>query len=181
MSRLDQQPGVRRMRRLGEGVEHALHCVMVLGALPENAMMPAKALAEFHGVSESYLLKHLKALAAAGVVVSTTGKRGGYRLARPAAETTFLDVVEAVDGRGPAFRCTEIRQRGPATVKDPCAYAAPCLVHRRMLQAEQAWRDALRAQTIAELVAGFEAEMDPRNLVAGADWLRPQMRTPRPD
>ena len=164
------------MRRLGEGVEHALHCVMVLGALPENAVLPASALAEFHGVSESYLLKHLKALAAAGVVVSTTGKKGGYRLARPAAETTFLDVVEAVDGPGPAFRCTEIRQRGPATVKDPCAYAAPCLVRRRMLLAEQAWREALRSQTVADLVAGFDDEMDPRNLVSGAAWLGPRLR-----
>lgn len=164
------------MRRLGEGVEHALHCVMVLGALPENAVLPASALAEFHGVSESYLLKHLKALAAAGVVVSTTGKKGGYRLARPAAETTFLDVVEAVDGPGPAFRCTEIRQRGPATVKDPCAYAAPCLVSRRMLLAEQAWREALKSQTVADLVAGFDDEMDPRNLVSGRAWLAPRLR-----
>lgn len=164
------------MRRLGEGVEHALHCMMVLGALPENTMIPAKALAEFHGVSESYLLKHLKALAAAGVVVSTTGKRGGYRLARSAAETTFLDVVEAVDGPGPAFQCTEIRQRGPATLKDPCAYKAPCLVHRRMLLAERAWREALRSQTIADLVLGFDSEMDPRNLIAGTEWMKPHMR-----
>ncbi|MDP3749930.1 MAG: Rrf2 family transcriptional regulator [Phenylobacterium sp.] len=168
------------MRRLGEGVEHALHCVMVLGALPESAVIPAKALAEFHGVSESYLLKHLKALSAAGVVVSTTGKKGGYRLARPAAETTFLDVVEAVDGPGPAFQCTEIRQRGPATVKDPCAYKAPCLVHRRMLQAERAWRDALRSQTVAGLIAGFNDEMDPRNLIAGTEWLKPKIRNSRP-
>lgn len=164
------------MRRLGEGVEHALHCVMVLGALPDNAMLPAKVLAEFHGVSESYLLKHLKALVTAGVVVSTTGKKGGYRLARAAAETTFLDVVEAVDGPGPAFRCTEIRQRGPATIKDPCAYSAPCLVRRRMLMAEDAWREALRSQTVADLVAGFDDEMDPRNLVAGTEWLKPQIR-----
>lgn len=168
------------MRRLGEGVEHALHCVMVLGALPKGAMLPAKALAEFHGVSASYLLKHLKALAAAGVVVSTTGKRGGYRLAKAAADTTFLDVVEAVDGPGPAFRCTEIRQRGPATVKDPCAYAAPCLVHRRMLLAERAWRDALRSQTVADLVEGFDSEMDPRNLAAGTEWLARQTRTSKP-
>lgn len=153
-----------------------MHCMMVLGALPENTMIPAKALAEFHGVSESYLLKHLKALAAAGVVVSTTGKRGGYRLARSAAETTFLDVVEAVDGPGPAFRCTEIRQRGPATLKDPCAYKAPCLVHRRMLLAERAWREALRSQTIADLVSGFDREMDPRSLIAGTEWMKPHMR-----
>jgi Rrf2 family protein len=167
------------MRRLGEGVEHALHCVMVMGALPDNAMLAAKALAEFHGVSESYLLKHLKALAAAGVVVSSTGKRGGYRLARPASETTFLDVVEAIDGPGPAFRCTEIRQRGPANVADPCAYKAPCLVHRRMMIAERAWRDALKSQTIADLVEAFDSEMDPRNLVAGTDWVRSHMNTPK--
>ena len=165
------------VRRLGEGVEHALHCVMVLGALPRLATLPAKDLAEFHGVSESYLLKHLKALAAAGVVVSSTGRRGGYRLKKTAAETTFLDVVEAIDGAGPTFRCTEIRQRGPTSVEDPCAYRMPCLIHRRMIEAELVWREALRSQTIADLVEGFADELDPRNLATGRQWLGSRIRS----
>lgn len=166
------------MRRMSEGVEHALHCVMVLAALPERAVLSAAALAEFHGLSESYLLKHLNGLKAAGVVRSTTGPNGGYRLARSPSDITFLDVVEAIEGPGPTFRCAEIRRQGPATVKTPCAYALPCLINRRMLEAERLWRDALAAQTIAELVSQFDSEMDPRNLTAGRAWLAPRIRQP---
>ena len=61
---------------MSDGVEQALHCALVLAGLPEGAVLPAKALATFHGVSESYLLKHLKALAAAGVVRSVAGPAG---------------------------------------------------------------------------------------------------------
>lgn len=166
------------MRRLGEGVEHALHCAMLLGALPPGAVLPAKALAEFHGLGEAYLLKHLRAMARSGVVESVSGPQGGYRLARPPEETTFLAIVEAVDGPGPAFRCTEIRRRGPGAVDDPCAFAAPCVIHRRMLAAEAAWREALAAQTVADLTAEFGTGVDPRNVALATAWAAPRVRRP---
>jgi len=99
--------------KLSEGVEWGVHCAVVLAGLAPGATLPGKALAEYHGVSESYLLKHLKALTAAELLVSVPGPRGGYRLARPPERITLLDVVQAIDGTQPAFRCTEIRQRGP--------------------------------------------------------------------
>ena len=49
-----------------------------------------------------------------GIVESRPGPLGGYRLARPPSDITLLDVVLAVDGDDAAFRCREIRQRGPA-------------------------------------------------------------------
>ena len=45
----------------------------------------ATRLAEYHGVPAPYLAKHLQALSRAGIVESSPGPRGGYRLARPAA------------------------------------------------------------------------------------------------
>ena len=45
-----------------------------------------RRIAEFHGVGAPYLSKHLQTLARAGILESVAGARGGYRLARPAAE-----------------------------------------------------------------------------------------------
>src|SRR3954470_17875791 len=104
--------------RLSAGVEWALHCAVLLAALPPTGALSGRALAEFHGVSESYLLKQLQALTRAGVFTSTPGPLGGYRLARPASEITVLEIVEAIEGPELGFRCTDIRQRGPAAV-DP--------------------------------------------------------------
>src|SRR5688500_10429852 len=97
------------------------------------------------------MAKHLQALSGAGIVTSIAGRRGGYRLARPAADITVLEIVEAVEGRGPAFRCTEIRQRGPAAV-EAYRYTHSCGVARAMWDAEEAWRQVLRATTVLDLL-----------------------------
>lgn len=151
--------------KLGEGVEAAIHCTMVLATLGPGETLPAAAMAEAYGISASYLLKHLKTLVAEGLLESVPGPNGGYRLARAAERITLLDVVLAVEGRAPAFRCMEIRQGGP--VKLPKAvYARPCGVNAAMLKAERAYRSALAETSIADIVTDFNAEADPRAVEA---------------
>lgn len=164
------------MRRLSDGVEAALHCALVLAGLPEGKVLPGKSLAELHGVSETYLLKHLRALTAAGVIEALPGPRGGYRLARAPASITLLDIVEAIDGREPAFRCREIRRRGPGKTKDPCAYKTDCFIKSRMLAAEAAWRDALHVQTLDDLVRDGDALIDERNKEAVSAFVQNSQR-----
>ena len=69
------------------------------------------------------------------------------------------DVVEAIDGDQPAFRCTEIRQRGPLAAS-PGACTTPCPIAAAMAVAEAAYRDALGAVTIADLAADVERGKD---------------------
>ncbi len=156
--------------KLGDGVEWALHCCVLLAALPEGDALPAAKLAEFHGVPGAYLAKHLQALARAEIVESTAGRRGGYRLARSPAQITFLDVVEAVEGAEPAFRCTEIRQRGPVGAS-PAAMRSPCAIAVTMLRAESAWRRELRETTIADVGATLARKIDRRSLRAAGEWI----------
>lgn len=157
--------------RLGEGVEWALHCCTFLAVLPPGASLPAARLAEYHGVPPAYLAKHLQALARAGIVESVTGARGGYALARRADDITMLDVVDAVEGAAPAFRCTEIRQQGPAAV-EPSKYRRPCSIARAMWDAEDAWREQLRQRTVGEIVRGLARDVAPDAAVKAAAWYR---------
>ena len=136
--------------KLSDGVEQAIHSVTMLAHLTPDGLLSAAALAEFHGVSPSYLLKHLQALSGAGIVETIPGPRGGYRLARPAAEISLLDIVLAVEGREPAFRCNEIRQRGPNPV--PGKPTKPCGIASAMLRAERAYRAELARTTIAAVI-----------------------------
>lgn len=136
--------------KLGDGVEQAIHCVLLMSSLSQTGVLSAAALAEFHGVSPSYLLKHLQAMAGAGLLESVPGPKGGYRLAKPAGKITLLDVVLAVEGPQPAFRCAEIRQRGPSPVANRF-FKAPCAVNAAMLKAEKAYRAELRKVTVADL------------------------------
>jgi Rrf2 family protein len=149
--------------KLGDGVEQAIHCVAALAGLPPDGQLAAAALAEYHGVSPSYLLKHLQALAGAGILASVPGPAGGYRLARPPARISLLDIVLAVEGAEPAFRCAEIRQRGPKPL--PGKPKRPCEINAAMLRAEQAYRRELASVTIADLDAEVTAH-DPEGRVA---------------
>jgi len=144
--------------KLSTGVEWSLHCCVVLS----HAQSPvaAKVLAELHGISKTYLAKHLQALSAAGLVRSTEGRSGGYELTRDAAKITVLDVVRAVDGTEPRFRCTEIRQQG-ALASPPEQCRTPCGVAKVMADAERAWRSSLSGVTIADLAA----TIDPTELI----------------
>ena len=154
--------------KMSGGVEWALHCCVVLTAA--DRPVPALRLAELHDVSATYLAKQLQALSRAGLVRSAQGQAGGYVLTRAAGEISVLDVVEAVDGARPAFRCTEIRRRGPlATPPEACT--APCAISRAMTAADDAWRAALRDVTIADLAGTVNRDYGRDVMAVIARWL----------
>ena len=161
--------------KMSDGVEWAIHCAAVLAQLPEGRVLPGKALAEYHGVSESYLLKHLKSMAEAGIVRSLPGPRGGYRLAKPADKISYLEIVRAVDGLEPAFRCTEIRQRGPVEAT-PESCRKPCAINATMLKAELAWRNVLREETVAKLVVYLTETLEPKTQEDAKAWFAANIR-----
>jgi len=161
--------------KMSEGVEWGLHCVTLLANLPPGATLPTRALAEYYGVSETYLAKQLQALTNARIIESLPGPKGGYRLTRPPAAITLLEVVEAIDGHDPLFRCTEIRQRGPLALA-PQAYQTPCAIHIAMARAEKAWRDALRTQSIADLITQSHKNTGAQQSQRSDQWIGERMR-----
>lgn len=156
--------------QLKNQVEWALHCCALLAGLPAGRYLATKTLAEFHGTPKEYLSKALQALSSAGLVVSTLGPSGGYRLARPASEITFLDVVEAVEGKGRSFVCTEIRANNPCRPAGMCD-DKPCAIARVMWDADQAWRDRLAAANLASLVTQLESDIPADLWAATGRWV----------
>lgn len=164
--------------KLGDGVETAIHCVAVLAGLTSGAVMPTAALAEHYDVSPSYLAKHLKALVAGHVLVSVPGPTGGYHLAKSPTEISLLDVVLAIEGREPAFRCKDIRRNGPCT-PDDSAFPKPCGIKLAMLKAEQTYRAELAAVSIQDLVTEFVQTSDPRVIARGNSFIDENERPPK--
>lgn len=156
--------------RLPVTVEWALHSCVALAMLPPGSRIPARYLAEYHGVKPAYLTKALHRLAKAGLLLSTEGRQGGLMLARPASEITVLDIVDALSDDASFFICTEIRQKGPC-VGRKSSYKKPCPIARTMRQAENAWRRALEAQTLEGLVTQVSEETDPGVVEQTNIWL----------
>ncbi len=145
--------------KLGDGVEQAIHSVAMLASLGEDEVLSAAALAQFHGVSPSYLLKHLQALSRAKILATVSGPRGGYHLAKTPEDISLLDVVLAVEGPEPAFRCQEIRQNGPNPAPST-HFSAPCQIKVAMLKAEKSYRAELKRVTIADLLVQVRNDDD---------------------
>jgi len=84
--------------KLTRASSYALHAMAFLSAQKQNNPVASHLVAQARGIPERFLLKVLKPLVSARILLSVKGPNGGYRLAKPASEITMLDVVEAVDG-----------------------------------------------------------------------------------
>jgi Rrf2 family protein len=157
--------------RLSEGVEWGAHCTVVLSVLPPGTALTTGRLAEYHEVPVAYLAKHLQAMSRGGILEAVQGPRGGYRLARSATEITLLEIVEAIDGVRPAFRCTDLRSRGPAAVPER-QFRTMCGIHRAMVEADEQWRAHLRTVTVADLAVGAAEGSPPKAVEKFVGWLQ---------
>ena len=162
--------------KLSDGVEQAIHSVAMLASLEVDQVLSAAALAEFHGVSQSYLLKHLQALSRSGILGTVPGPKGGYQLARSPDDISLLDVVLSVEGPEPAFRCKEIRRNGPNPV--PGGYfTAPCQISAAMLRAERSYRSELKKMKIADLLEEVQWDDDGTLEARSCAFLDANVRT----
>ena len=93
--------------KLTRAASYALHAVAHMAGQKSDKPLASHHVAAARGIPERFLLKVLKPLVSARVLTSVKGPNGGYRLARPAAEISMLEIIEAVDG--------PIRGHSPAT------------------------------------------------------------------
>jgi len=85
--------------KLSSQEEYGLRCLLQLARGGEGAGLTIGEMSEREGISAPNVAKIMRILRRAGLVRSTRGKAGGYRLARPAAEVRALDVLAALGGR----------------------------------------------------------------------------------
>ena len=120
--------------------------VFAVSSMAESGIAESRQgrdLAEQLGVPADSLLKVLQQLVRSGILVSSRGRAGGFRLARATDQITLLDVVEAVDGElvGELTAAEDIR--GMTRTK--------ALVESAMTETVQCVRNLLRKTTIEDL------------------------------
>lgn len=156
---------------LGNQVEWALHCVMILGSIPEGKLLNSKALAEFHGVPKEYLSKCLQQLSQAGIVKTVMGPYGGYALAKAPNKISFLDVVEAVEGNTKTFKCNEIRRNNPCLAKPDRKFPHLCNIAAVMYEADEAWRESLRKKKLSDITDTLTEGLTKETIKSFTEWI----------
>ncbi|MCA9232030.1 MAG: Rrf2 family transcriptional regulator [Planctomycetales bacterium] len=99
-----------------------------------------RCIAERHGIPSPFLVQILQDLKRSGLVSSTRGAAGGYRLTRSPAEITLADVLEIVEGNAE-----------PKTCASDISPLAPVLLEV-CNDLSAARRERLAAITLADLV-----------------------------
>ena len=140
----------------GATVEYGIHCMMYL-IQPRAKPVSSRDLAELQGVPVTLMARIMPRLEKAGIVVSTSGINGGYRLAKEPREVTVLDIVDAIDGRKNLFDCKDVRENCLLFGGAPPAWITNgvCGIHAVMLRAQKSMRKEMARTTLEDLSGAF--------------------------
>jgi len=108
-----------------------------------------RRIAEEHGIPSPFLVQILQDLKRAGLVASTRGAAGGYRLTRAPQQVTLADVMDVVEGNSEPTTC--------ASATSPLAPLLLDVCH----ELSTARRKHLAGITLADLVARAPIETGP--------------------
>lgn len=117
------------MFRFSKRVEYGLMALLQLDASADGDCVPVKEIAEGHEIPQDLLGKVMQALTRAGLVASTKGLHGGYRLVRPLEGVTVGEVIEAVDGPIYLTPCCDDSKR--------CRQQDHCNIRRPILRVQE--------------------------------------------
>jgi FeS assembly SUF system regulator len=136
------------MLRISKLTDYGTVILARLAAVPAQQYTAAQLAAQTR-LPLTTVSKVLKQLQQHGLVVSTRGLRGGYRLARAPAAITAAQVLDALEGPVALTEC--------ASHASHCGIEPSCGVHRAWQKVNLAIRRTLAEITLLEL-AGLAAE-----------------------
>jgi Rrf2 family protein len=137
--------------------EYGVRLMVALGRADEGPTS-LKALAEAEGLPLSYLEHVVASLKRAGLVTSSRGVHGGYRLAKPPAEVAMDEVVLALEGAIAPMECFV----HVPTERVACSHpgdGGACSTRLLWMRVQSGVVRALQGTTLAELVE-FDARHD---------------------
>ncbi|MEP6920957.1 MAG: Rrf2 family transcriptional regulator [bacterium] len=148
--------------------EYGLRCLLQLArADAAGDYLTLAQIAQLEGISVANAGKLMWILTKAGLVLSQRGTKGGYHLARPAAEIHLNEVITVLGGERVDSHC-----KSYAGVLDACVHTGDCGIRPVIVELHQIVDNALSAITLSQLL-GTEANVD-------ATLHQIQVNKPRP-
>ena len=124
--------------------DYAVRAMLALSqADPGSGRLSVRRIAAEMSIPVAFLPQVMRDLVAAGLVDATTGRGGGYRLARPAIDISVLQIIESVEGDSRRTSCV---LRG-----GPCGVDGHCDAHGVFFAAQDAMLERLRSASLGDL------------------------------
>jgi Rrf2 family protein len=135
--------------------EYGLRCLLQLArADVEDESLTLSQIARREGISVANAGKLMWILNKAGLVQSQRGIKGGYRLARPAADIHLNEVISVLDDESVETHCKTY-----SGVLDSCVHTGDCGIRPVIVELHQTVNNALAVITLSQLL-GSEANVD---------------------
>lgn len=131
--------------KYSQATDYALHAMLYLVTSASDKPVGVQMLAEKLGVSQTYLSKLMTKLVKAGLIQSSPGANGGYRLRLKQEEISFLDIIRAIEGTASLFECSFNHGSG-------------CQIQQVVMDAEQQLEKYLASKKIADLANAHKTE-----------------------
>jgi Rrf2 family protein len=123
--------------------QYALRALTKLAGQPPSHPMLGRDLAAQADIPANYLSKILLSLRNAGILATTRGSGGGYRLERKPSEIRLIEVVEVFDAPKAKPDCL--------LGEGECSDDQACSAHHAWKQIRQSYINFLETTTLAEI------------------------------
>ena len=120
---------------------YATRILLCISRLQGDQPVPKKRISEQEGISTDYIEQIIVPLKNAGLVNSVRGLRGGFRLAKKAADITVYDILAASEGDINLVGC----------LAEGCSRSDTCVVQRVWQGASDVLRSYFEKITLQEM------------------------------
>ena len=135
--------------------DYALRCMMYLAGKEEVSSSPE--IGEAVGINKMFVQKVLRVLRDAGVVSSTHGGAGGYRLAKKPEEIVLLDIILLFEKTMKINRCLEL--------KGCCERYETCPLHAYYTEVQKTLEDYFGRDTLQDVIDHRKTKRDEQNVM----------------
>ena len=127
--------------------EYGLRCLLQVALHDAEELVSAQEIARAEGMGPEYVARIMGTLRAGGLVESTRGAGGGYRLARPADKISVWDAIEVLGG---AFFPEGFCDCHPGRCRE-CVHITDCSVRALWRKVENTLKATLNAISLEDL------------------------------
>lgn len=139
---------------LSQKAKYALRALLFMAKRTDDEPIHIAAIAESENISRKFLEATLLELRKHGLLASRRGPGGGYRLARPAAEISFGEVIRIIDGPLAPLPCASVTA---FQLCDDCPDPHRCSIRWLMQQVRDATAAVLDGCTLADALGKLPA------------------------
>jgi Rrf2 family protein len=144
---------MQHVLRISRKIDYAVRAMIHLASIPPGTVVPFREIGRQMSVPEDFLAKILKTLVDHGIVRSTWGPHGGYKLGRPPELISVLDVIDAAEGPVAVNVCLDD--------DDACSRQSFCTMTSVWREGQERMLDVFRRTNLAMLAEPRAAPPEP--------------------